>query len=295
MDYLEGFSLVKDYRDNEELRKSFNQLATNTFGIEFESWYQNGYWTEKYRPYSYIVNGKVVANVSVNLIQMVINKEIKQAIQIGTVMTDPDYRNMGLSRRLMEIVLAEFLEVDLIYLFANQTVLEYYPKFGFHSMREVQFSLELTHKPNNLSVLKRLDGNNPKDLTFIYNIAMNRNSVSEIFGTTRSEELLMFYCLKVFSQDLYYLEGENAVVIFQEDGESLHLYDVVSPKKVNIQEILSKIVTKNSKKVVFHYHPDDHEISFNKQPYQASNVLFIKNLKNVLLPVGIKHPLTSQA
>jgi predicted GNAT family N-acyltransferase len=292
---VEGLAFVKGYRDNEELRKSFNQLASNTFGIEFETWYQKGFWTDKYRPYSYIVNGKVVANVSVNLIQMVINKEVKQAIQIGTVMTDPDYRNRSLSRQLMDIVLADFLDVDLIYLFANQTVLDFYPKFGFHSMEEVQFSLEFSHKPANLPRLKRLDGSNPEDLAFIYQLAGNRNSISKTFGTIRSEELLMFYCLMVFSQDLYYLEDENALVIFQDEGECLHLYDVVSPGKVNIQSILNKIVTSNSKKVVFHYHPDESELNFNKQPYQSSNVFFIKNLTNVLLPSEIKHPLTSQA
>jgi hypothetical protein len=105
----------------------------------------------------------------------------------------------------------------------------------------------------------------------------------------------MFYCLMVFSQDLYYLEDENALVIFQDEGECLHMYDIVSPGKINIQSILNKIVTSNSKRVVFHYHPDEPELNFNKQPDQSSNVLFIKNLTNVLLPLEFKHPLTSQA
>lgn len=47
---MEKLLFVKDYKDNEYLRNSFNQLASNTFGIEFESWYQHGYWTEKYQP-----------------------------------------------------------------------------------------------------------------------------------------------------------------------------------------------------------------------------------------------------
>jgi hypothetical protein len=34
-----------DIKKNDVLRSSFNQLATDTFGIDFEVWYQKGYWT----------------------------------------------------------------------------------------------------------------------------------------------------------------------------------------------------------------------------------------------------------
>ncbi|MBV7504031.1 GNAT family N-acetyltransferase [Bacillus sp. sid0103] len=102
---MKALSFIKNYQDNKGLRGSFNQLALNTFGIEFENWYQNGYWTEKYMPYSFVDHNQVVANVSVNLLNLVINAEEKQAIQIGTVMTHPNYRNKGLSRRLIEMVL----------------------------------------------------------------------------------------------------------------------------------------------------------------------------------------------
>jgi GNAT superfamily N-acetyltransferase len=292
---LDRLSFIKSYRDNEDLRKSFNQLASNTFGIEFESWYQNGYWTEKYQPYSFIDNSKVVANVSVNHVNLVIHSEIKQAIQIGTVMTHPDYRNRGLSRRLMEIVLDDFKQVDLVYLFANQTVLDFYPKFGFHSIEEVQFKMDYNPTTPGPFSMKRLDGTNQEDLAFIYNLVKNRKTISDKFATTSSEELLMFYCLMVFSQDLYYLEDENALVIFQIEEDCLHLYDVVSPLKINHHSILRKIATPECRKVVFHYHPDEKELNLNKIQFITNNVLFIKNLTNVLLPEGFKHPFTSQA
>lgn len=57
--------IKKDYRDNKELRDSFNVLAEKVFGLSFEVWYQNGYWKDNYNPYSMIVDGKVVANDNV--------------------------------------------------------------------------------------------------------------------------------------------------------------------------------------------------------------------------------------
>ncbi|WP_186328810.1 GNAT family N-acetyltransferase [Bacillus sp. X1(2014)] len=286
---------IKDYKDHEYLRTSFNQLASDTFGIEFETWHQNGYWTEKYLPYSFVDHRQVVANVSVNLVNLVVNAEVKQAIQIGTVMTHPNYRNKGLSRRLMEIVLDEYKHVDIIYLFANQNVLDFYPKFGFSSTDEVQFILDYNHMPAVSSKVRKLVASNPEDLEYIYNLARNRKVISEQFGTSNCEELLMFYCIMVFSQDLYYLEKENALVIFQREEGDIHLYDIVSPRKVNLQTVLSTIVPPDCSRVIFHFHPDEHELGYEKQQYKTNNVLFIKNLTNVSLPNEFKHPLTSQA
>ena len=58
------------YRDNKELRDSFNELADKVFGLNFEGWYQNGFWKDAYDTYSVIEDGKVVSNISVNRCDM---------------------------------------------------------------------------------------------------------------------------------------------------------------------------------------------------------------------------------
>lgn len=295
LEFLGEFTFVKGYKDNKQLRTSFNQLAEKIFGIEFETWYKHGFWTDKYQPYSYVDKGEVIANVSVNLLNLVINNKEKHAVQIGTVMTHPDYRNRGLSKKLMVRVLEDFRHVDLFYLFANQSVLDFYPKFGFKKVEEVQYSNEYTYRPTPQSGVRKLDGSKNDDLQLIYNLASNWKSISKIFGTCNNEELLMFYCLMVFPKDLYYLEAEQAIVIFQTEGNVLHLYDVVSKKKIKLEDILSRITSKNISKIVFYFHPDDNEIMLEKQTYQSSNVLFVKQLTNFSLPMEFKHPLTSQA
>lgn len=37
---------------DDKFRKSFNTLTKKTFGFNFEQWYQDGYWKDKYIPYS---------------------------------------------------------------------------------------------------------------------------------------------------------------------------------------------------------------------------------------------------
>ena len=124
--------IVKGYCADDALRRSFDALAQRTFGLTFEDWYQNGFWGDDYVPYSVVVDGAVAANVSVNRTDFVLDGEKKRFIQLGTVMTDERYRGRGMIRRLMAEVERDCAgKADGVYLFANDTVLDFYPKFGF--------------------------------------------------------------------------------------------------------------------------------------------------------------------
>jgi len=133
------FSLLIGYQDFEPGRRSFNALARKTFGLDFEPWYRSGYWTRQYIPYSLSRDGDVVSSVSVNFMPMTLEGTGLTMVQIGTVMTDPAFRGQGLSRFLMETVLDEWSsKVDEVYLYANDEVLDFYPRFGFRRSGEVQ-------------------------------------------------------------------------------------------------------------------------------------------------------------
>ena len=138
------YEIMKGYQKDDKLRNSFNALALETFHLNFEDWYQNGFWRENYIPYSIVIDGKVVANVSVNLTDMMYDGEIKKFIQLGTVMTAKEFRNQGLIRQIMREIEADYKDkVDGMYLFANDSVLDFYPKFGFKESREYQYGKSL--------------------------------------------------------------------------------------------------------------------------------------------------------
>ncbi|MBY0099619.1 GNAT family N-acetyltransferase [Mesobacillus maritimus] len=290
------FIFYKDYKKNETLRKSFNELATLVFGIQFEDWYQKGYWNNRYIPFSYVVEDKVIANVSVNLLDFVIDGKIKRAIQIGTVMTHPDYRNLGLSASLMNLVLEEYAQkYDFMYLFANKTVLDFYPKFGFKSVDEYQFSMNYRSRPLDTTGITKLDTTKIDDLNFIYQFASERIAVSNVFGTQNTQGLFMYHCINVFGEHLYYLEKEDAIVIFEQEGNQVDIFDIVSKKEVNIQDILSKITNKDSNKIVFHFTPGYEGIQIQKDMFKGDEVLFVKTNGSSQFPSYVKHPITSQA
>lgn len=98
-------------------------MTESTFGFNFEKWYSDGFWQEKYIPHSMVHNEKVIANVSINIMNFNMDGIEKHYIQLGTVMTDKEYRGQGLSRYLIDKIIDEYKDkTDGIYLFANDSV-----------------------------------------------------------------------------------------------------------------------------------------------------------------------------
>jgi len=104
-----------------------------------------------YIPHVLADGERVVSNVSVNIMHFDICGAKKNYIQLGTVMTDSSYCGKGLNRYIMENILEEYKgNTDGIYLFANDTVLDYYPKFGFVPSKEYEYFMPC----NNISDVK---------------------------------------------------------------------------------------------------------------------------------------------
>ena len=85
--------VVRDFRENESLRHGFDALAQQVFGISFEAWYRQGYWTDRYRPYLLVQDDLPVACAAANLQDLWWDGRVRRCIQIGTVMTAPAARD----------------------------------------------------------------------------------------------------------------------------------------------------------------------------------------------------------
>lgn len=117
------YSYSTSVKNNDIIRKSFNELTRNIFCFDFVNWYQSGHWGELYIPHVLLDGEKVISNVSVNLMQFDMCGQKKNYLQLGTIMTDLQYRGQGLNRWIMEKILKEFKnKVDGIYLFGNDSV-----------------------------------------------------------------------------------------------------------------------------------------------------------------------------
>ncbi|PAB60358.1 GNAT family N-acetyltransferase [Anaeromicrobium sediminis] len=253
---MKNGKIISSYMDIEVYRKSFNELAKNTFGLNFEEWYQNGYLGDKYIAYSYLQDDKIIANVSVNKMNLVMDGKIKKAIQIGTVMTDSKYRNMGLAAKLMNHVIQKYENsCDLIYLFANDSVLEFYPKFGFEKISENSYEMEAKDIKRKVVPIKRLDIKNENDRENIKRLVQNRKPISEKLGIINDQWPLLVYCLYEYRNDMYYLMEDDSIVIARRNDHTLHLYDIISQKPINLDDVLEKVVREEDERVQFYFIP----------------------------------------
>lgn len=254
---MEKYDLVSDYRHNEKLKASFNDLAMKTFGLDFRGWYNKGYWSDQYIPYSFVREGKVIANVSVYKMSIRINGKRLKGIQIGTVMTDEHYRHQGLAKQLMLHIMKEYEGAcDFMYLFANKTVLDFYPKFGFRRIHESEYSLDLTTRtiqPKQTSVQQLTI---EQDLALLEEYAKNRYIHLSMIAVEENESLLMFYFTLVFPHAIYYLEELETIVVMEEEEGVLNIYDIISLQATNVEIVLTSIIKDTTKKVVFYFTPD---------------------------------------
>jgi len=288
--------LVKHIREENILRESFFELANTTFGLDFRNWYEQGYWNNRYIPYSFQHGNKIIANVSVNLLDFIIDGMKHRAIQIGTVMTHPDFRHQGLSKELMNRVLSDYKDqYDFMYLFANQTVLDFYPKFGFEKVEEVQYTVEVSFVGQPKNNLQKLDSRKNKDSEFIYHFAEQRAPVSQRFSTINSLHLFMYHCLNTFRDNLYYHPTEDAIVLYEQTNNQIHLFDIVSRKKPNYNKILAAIAGEGRHEVIFHFTPDDLQFDYKRNLYEDGGTLFVRTNGIHTFPSRVKHSVTSEA
>ncbi|RQW18427.1 GNAT family N-acetyltransferase [Bacillus sp. C1-1] len=291
---MKNVNFITDYREDEKRRNSFNQLAQTTFQIDFSKWFNKGYWNDKYVPYSFMNNnGEIIANASIYKMNIVIDNRSYNAIQIGTVMTANRYRQKGLSKVLMNKIIDTLKdECDFFYLFANESVLDFYPKFGFSRVDESEYRLT-----TNRSLRERTKNNVRKlsvdsDIQLLEAMAKNRYQNKSKISVLHNDELLMFYFLVVFPESIYYIAELEAVVIMEHEEDTLHIFDIISCKAQDIYTVLGNVLKEETKQVVFHFDPGNVEgLQVKKIPSDDDALFYLSNA--TIFDGHFKFPLTS--
>lgn len=302
-----SLEMIKDYRDNERYRKSFNELAGQVLGIDFERWFQLGFWNERYRCYSFVDNGEVISNVSANIIDLMLDGNIIPAVQIGTVMTHCDYRKMGLAQKLMDEVLKDYKErCDLFFLFGNFLAEGFYRRFPFYTVNETCFYTQLSDMKmvcpdvadhQMYGSTRKLNMSNTQDIEIIRRVISHRIPLSTSFGVDNAEGILAWHCLNVFPEDTYYIEDLDTIVIYKAEGNTLELFDIVCADKPDYMKILGAFELSGVEEIVFRFTPDRSSsfLPIKTRPYNAEDYIFFVMSDSVRLPGEFFYPDTAHA
>ncbi|MBP6563271.1 MAG: GNAT family N-acetyltransferase [Neisseriaceae bacterium] len=245
-----------EYHDNiaqnTAWRTSFNALSQQTFGLDFEPWYQQGYWQDDYHPHVFIHDHQVVANVSFNRIPTEYQGVAKTYGQIGTVMTHPEHRHRGLADALMQQVLTRWLpQCDALYLYANASVLAFYPRYGFVPAQTHQHQRRLSPRP---SPCLALNMNQAPDVARLRRYFAYGNGYAEL-PLRGNWGLLMFYCSQHLAQCVFYLPEFDVVAIVAEEDDHTLLYDVYGAAKAPLDVIMAALAKSAQRPVALGFTP----------------------------------------
>lgn len=241
------YEYICNIKDDEKLRASFNELTKKTFWFDFEDWYQKGHWQDKYIPHVLVDNGKVVSNVSVNLMQFVVDGERRNYIQLGTVMTDPDYRGQGLNQYIMERILEEYSgKVDGIYLFGNDSVLEYYPKFGFKSAMEYTYTCKWQRTQSvereESYTIEKVDLSDEDACKKLYDTICEcdgKENPNDGFYMCNNLGLYQFWLAAEYEQSVYRVPEIDGYVIADKAEKTLVLHQIIAKQMLNIEKFVN--------------------------------------------------------
>ncbi len=254
--------IKKIYKDDIALLDSFNELTRNTFGFDFTGWHEGGHFSDMYVPHVLLDREKIVSNVSVNRMQFDMGGVIKNYIQIGTVMTDQEYRGQGLNRKIMESILQEYAgKADGIYLFGNDSVLEYYPKFGFVPCEEYEYYFTYENQSDVIPyVMEKVDMADEAQAKRVYAVMENYLAKPDVPNENdamyMSENLGLyhFWLDSEYRDNIYYLPECGVYVVGAVDNEKLYLYQIIGKEKVDVKRI-AKAFGDGFSEVVLGYTP----------------------------------------
>lgn len=287
--------IVADCHDNPVHRALFYDFIGRVYpGLDFKTWYDKGFWPDEYIPHAIIDKNLIVANVSITKMKLLIDGRPVDGIQIGTVGTIPEYRGRGLSGYLMNHVLEQYKDKnEFIFLFANENVVDFYPKFGFTRYNEVIYISE-TAIPKSYYSARKLNINLKSDFEIITGLLYSRLDITRLFGARNYVPITMWHIINIFPDKLHYLEDDQIIFITSEDKERMHIRDIIFKKPFDFPSAVSRVKKSDDIKYIYYYFSPD-QLNYRYDTVQScpDSPLFVRGS----FPFGdryFKYPETAQ-
>jgi len=282
--------ILQDFHHDASLRASFNALARTVFGIDFEAWYQGGYWDDAYVCRAWVEDGQVLATVGASPMSLQIGGLPFLALQIGTVMTHPDHRGRGLSSRLMEAALASG---EPAFLFADEEAERFYPRFGFHRLRQWDFAMDPGPAAGSALAGRRLDAEQAGDRALLHRLVSERAYVSQRLAV-RAPNLMLWWALNPLRGTFVHVPAMNLVWTGRREDAVFHLHDVIAPSLPDWENLRRCLPLEGVERVVFHFTPDLVAPQAEALPAGEDDLFYVRG-DWALGAEPLRYPLTGQA
>ncbi len=224
-------------------------------GPTFSNWGARGGWVEGYDVLAMMVDDQIVGTVGRMSMRYVINGVERNGYQLGAVATHVEHRNRGLSRHLMSKVLGELDAPDQpVVLFANPSVLDFYPRFGFRRFAQAGFTAHVDVRPA-ATLAPSLDLAKPTDRRWLADHCAKASAIGRRFAARDYYPPLLFHLTRQ-PRMVFRLDSFGAVVIVRQDGDRLLIEDLLATRRFSLSDALSHVCTQPVRTLEFGFHPE---------------------------------------
>ena len=188
------------------------------------------------------------------------------AIQLNGVATTASHRGRGLSRRIIGRILEEHAGTPA-FLFANDSVLEFYPRFGFRRAEDFLPVAEERLLP--CPAARRITPDEARPLL------EKRCQFSRVFDAADGLPIHLFHLYGECRDHIWQLSGETAAVAIQE-GSTLRLLDVFGSRPTEWSEVRTRLPFSGIERIEFGFTPDFLKVDFHWERRPESRNLFLR-------------------
>ena len=272
--------LVSEIREDAALREAFFDFVPEVFGgLSFREWYARGCWPGTYRPRAIVDDsGQVVATAASSRLQLLVDGRRQPALQLATVGTRPEYRGRGFSRQLLESVLDEARPGDVVFLYGNDSVHDFYPRFGFRRVVEKQF---VRHRTDRRAVggrgrLRRLKTSDERDFDLIRSLAHERPPVSERFGALDYAHILFWHALYVVPTAFVLHEPSGSILAATRVGSRAIVHDFLSHDPGSFARIERELFSAEIRELIFEFTPEKLGVAYEARLLAPASDLYLR-------------------
>jgi GNAT superfamily N-acetyltransferase len=276
-----------------ELHEAFLNFVPRVFpSISFRRWNELGGWHSDYRAFALFEGDEIIANASLQRMQLIVAGQPVTGWQFGAVGVLPDWRGRGLQRQLLNHVLSRIDQRDLVFLFANDDVLDFYPLFGFRHVTEWLHGVDVHIEPRQ-SDLRRMSLDAAEDRALLARLAAIAPPVSDRFAAVDYGGILLWYWTNFHQHHFYYHASDDAIVVAEEDQEVLRVLDVIAQGPIDLADYLPQLVSRATDHIEFGFTPEKYWPSATPICEYLESPLFV--LGDPALPAGaFKFPVLAQ-
>lgn len=225
-------------------------------GLDFGPWHRRGGWTPAYEVHGIADRGELLATVAVTRATAVVAGREHRGAQLGAVGVVPEARGRGLLRSLLERVLARLEpEVELVHLYANEKMLDLYPRFGFRRVEETDFELPVALAPGPTPA-PRIDLDDAAARAAWLDACARSVPPTERLGWRGYGTVALWHASVVHPGAVRVLAAGDAYAVAVQEGDTLHLLDLAAPRRFDLLPVLPSLLDAPIARVRFGFCPE---------------------------------------